>query len=203
MRTTASRGRWCDADPASQAPHRARCPQAHSRNRRRPDCQTEGRKGWLAIYGCGKLGLGLKICGLRLPESGNEPKMTAKSKKPRHGGPRPNSGRKPGTKNPATLAKEALLEEVIAKAVEGETTPLEVMLQIMRAPESPAAMKFEAAKAAAPYVHPRLSQVDSRVTRVNDVSELTPEQIDRLLAERLVAGKAAAADGAEEADRLH
>lgn len=129
--------------------------------------------------------------------------MTAKSKKPSHGGPRPNSGRKPGTKNPATLAKEALLEEVIAKAVEGETTPLEVMLQIMRSPESPAAMKFEAAKAAAPYVHPRLSQVDSRVTKVNDISDLTVEQIDELLAGRLAAGKAAHPDSQDGVDSVH
>jgi hypothetical protein len=99
--------------------------------------------------------------------------------------------------------KEAVLEEVLTRAIQDETTPLEVMLTIMRDPESPAAMKFEAAKAAAPYVHPRLSQVDSRVTKVTDVAELTPEQIDRLLADRLAAGKAAQADGAEELDRLH
>jgi hypothetical protein len=134
--------------------------------------------------------------------------MTAKSKKPRHGGPRPNSGRKPGTKNPATIAREKLLNEVAVRAADAadigvDATPLDFMLNIMRDPAIPFAMKFEAAKAAAPYVHPRLSQVDSRVTKVTDVAELTPEQIDRLLADRLAAGKAAQADGAEELDRLH
>ena len=129
--------------------------------------------------------------------------MTTKSKKPRHGGPRPNSGRKKGTKNPATIAKEAVLTEVLTRALENETTPLEVMLTIMRDPASPAAMKFEAAKAAAPYVHPRLSQVDSRVTRVNDVSELTVEQIDRLLAERLAAGEAAHPQSQDGASPVH
>jgi hypothetical protein len=129
--------------------------------------------------------------------------MTVKSEKSRHGGPRPGSGRKRGTKNPATVQKEALLEEVIVRAVDGETTPLEVMLTIMRDPASPAAMKFEAAKAAAPYVHPRLSQVDSRVTKVNDVSELTIEQIDRLLAERLAAGEAAHPEGQGSASPVH
>jgi hypothetical protein len=129
--------------------------------------------------------------------------MTIKSEKPRHGGPRPNSGRKKGTKNPATIAKEAVLTEVLARAIQDETTPLEVMLTIMRDPASPAAMKFEAAKAAAPYVHPRLSQVDSRVTRVNDVSELTVEQIDRLLAERLVAGEAAHSQSQDGASPVH
>ena len=129
--------------------------------------------------------------------------MTIKSEKPRHGGPRPNSGRKKGTKNPATIAKEAVLTEVLARAIQDETTPLEVMLTIMRDPESPPAMKFEAAKAAAPYVHPRLSQVDSRVTKVNDVSELTIEQIDRLLAERLAAGETAHPEGQGSASPVH
>jgi hypothetical protein len=129
--------------------------------------------------------------------------MTEKTLKSRVGGARPGSGRKPGTKNSATIAKEALLEEVIARAIQDETTPLEVMLTIMRDPASPAAMKFEAAKAAAPYVHPRLSQVDSRVTRVNDVSELTVEQIDRLLAERLVAGEAAHPQSQDGASPVH
>jgi hypothetical protein len=97
--------------------------------------------------------------------------MSTTNKKSKHGGPRPGAGRKRGTKNPATIQKEALLEEVIERAVDGETTPLEVMLQIMRAPETPALMRFEAAKAAAPYVHPRLSQVDSTVTHKRDADE--------------------------------
>lgn len=134
--------------------------------------------------------------------------MTAKSKKSSHGGPRPNSGRKRGTKNPATIAREELLEEVAVRAADAadigiEATPLDFMLNIMRDPESPAAMKFEAAKAAAPYVHPRLSQVESRVTRVNDVSDLTIEQIDELLAGRLAEGKAAHSDSQDGADCVH
>jgi hypothetical protein len=129
--------------------------------------------------------------------------MTEKTTKSRVGGARPGSGRKPGTKNSATLAKQAALEEVIARAVMDECTPLEVMLSIMRDPASPAAMKFEAAKAAAPYVHPRLSQVDSRVTRVNDVAELTPEQIDRLLAEGLADREAKAPQGVQQPNGVH
>lgn len=99
--------------------------------------------------------------------------------------------------------KESVLEEVLTRAIQDETTPLEVMLTIMRDPASPAAMKFEAAKAAAPYVHPRLSQVDSRVTRVNDVSELTVEQIDRLLADGLAAREAQKAAGGEQPHGVH
>jgi esterase/lipase superfamily enzyme len=129
--------------------------------------------------------------------------MTAKTPNSKRGGPRPGAGRKKGTKNPTTIAKEAVLAEVLTRAVENETTPLEVMLTIMRDPESPPAMKFEAAKAAAPYVHPRLSQVDSRVTKVTEVAELTPEQIDRLLADGLAAREAQEAAGKTGSDRVH
>ena len=129
--------------------------------------------------------------------------MTEKTPKSKRGGPRPGSGRKKGTKNPATIAKEALLTQVITRAIQDDTTPLEVMLNIMRDPQTEAAMKFEAAKAAAPYVHPRLSQVDSRVTKVNDISDLTVEQIDELLAGRLAAGKAAHPDSQDGVDSVH
>jgi hypothetical protein len=106
--------------------------------------------------------------------------MTDKTKKSRHGGPRPNSGRPKGAKGKATIAKEAVLTEVLSRAIQNETTPLEVMLTIMRDPESPPAMKFEAAKAAAPYVHPRLSQVESTVTHKHDPDEFTEAELAAL-----------------------
>jgi hypothetical protein len=79
------------------------------------------------------------------------------------GGKRPNAGRKVG----AATKKTRLIAE---KAMEEGITPLEFMLNIMRA-EPPdtedarvaldaVAMRFEAAKAAAPYIHPRLAAVE-------------------------------------------
>lgn len=121
--------------------------------------------------------------------------MTEKTPKPKRGGPRPGSGRKKGTKNPATLQKEALLSEVIERAVDGEATPLEVMLTIMRDPNTEPAMRFEAAKAAAPYVHPRLSQVDSTVTHKQDVTDLSTKELDALIAAELASGEAGEASG--------
>lgn len=61
--------------------------------------------------------------------------------------------------------KEELHNEVMTRAVETAETPLEVMLAIMRDPDSGASMRFEAAKAAAPYIHPRLSHTDSKVSQ--------------------------------------
>jgi hypothetical protein len=79
------------------------------------------------------------------------------------GGKRPGAGRKAGVPNKKTAA---LQEAVAASGV----TPLDFMLNIMRSeppPEASAevrlsvqAMQFEAAKAAAPYVHAKLSSIE-------------------------------------------
>jgi len=66
-----------------------------------------------------------------------------------HGGKREGAGRKPGAFNKASIERQA---EVAA----GGITPLEYMLQVMRTSEDEA-KRLDAAKAAAPYVHPRLN----------------------------------------------
>jgi hypothetical protein len=62
-------------------------------------------------------------------------------------------GRKKGTPNKAT-AKKA--EEIAASGL----TPLEYMLQIMRDERQTDQVRLDAAKAAAPYVHPKLANVE-------------------------------------------
>lgn len=101
-----------------------------------------------------------------------------------NGGVRPGAGRPKGAKVKRT-------QELIAKAVEGGITPMEVLLNDMRqyhgmvqeeltklpeikdekerADKSASLMKLQAlarecAIAAAPYMHPKLSSVDAKVT---------------------------------------
>ena len=69
------------------------------------------------------------------------------------GGARPGAGRRPGTPNRATAEREALVRE-------GGETPLDHMLAVMRNADKDPARRLEAAKAAAPYVHPKLSAVE-------------------------------------------
>jgi hypothetical protein len=79
------------------------------------------------------------------------------------GGARPGAGRKRGSTNQKS-------REIAEKALASGLTPLEYMLDLMRqpAPETEdvmakvrhSEMRFEAAKAAAPYVHPRLNAVE-------------------------------------------
>lgn len=68
------------------------------------------------------------------------------------GGKRHGAGRKKGARNKASAAREAAI------AASG-LTPLQYMLALMRDETQPVAVRLEMAKAAAPYVHPRLAAV--------------------------------------------
>lgn len=70
-----------------------------------------------------------------------------------HGGSRPGSGRKPGGAN--KIDKEAR-EAALASG----QTPLDFMLEVMRDESEERAKRLDAAKAAAPYLHAKLSSVE-------------------------------------------
>lgn len=80
-----------------------------------------------------------------------------------HGGARKGAGRKAGSATKRT-------REIADAAAASGITPLEFMLQIMRTEPSEQlepidyfraqSMRFEAAKAAAPYMHPRLAAIE-------------------------------------------
>ena len=71
------------------------------------------------------------------------------------GGVRLNAGRKVGAATKKT-------KEIAAKAAKEGISPLEYMLSVMR-DSSDEDKRFEAAKAAAPYIHPRLAAIDATV----------------------------------------
>lgn len=73
-----------------------------------------------------------------------------------HGGAREGSGRKQGSASSKT-------REVADKAASEGITPLEFMLKVMRDEQAPKAERLDMAKAAAPYIHPRLSSVEAKV----------------------------------------
>jgi hypothetical protein len=72
-----------------------------------------------------------------------------------HGGARHGAGRKPGSATQRTRD--------IADAVAEGLTPLEFLTNIYRDISEDMARRIDAAKAAAPYVHPRLANVDANV----------------------------------------
>ena len=79
------------------------------------------------------------------------------------GGARKGAGRKKGSATKRT-------REIADNAAKDGITPLEYMLQVMRSEPPPGLegpqilsatmLRFEAAKAAAPYIHPKLSAVE-------------------------------------------
>jgi hypothetical protein len=99
------------------------------------------------------------------------------------GGRREGAGRKPGS-----VSK--LDTEARRKAMEGGMMPLDYLLGIMRDEDQDARWRLDAAKAAAPYCHARLSStelsgpngsaVEVRTTQKLDVSNLSEEELDVL-----------------------
>ena len=69
------------------------------------------------------------------------------------GGKREGAGRPKGSVNKATAERQAVV------AASG-LTPLDYMLALMRDEGADEAKRLDAAKAAAPYVHPRLAAVE-------------------------------------------
>ncbi|MBP2301563.1 hypothetical protein [Azospirillum picis] len=70
------------------------------------------------------------------------------------GGARQGAGRKPGSATKRT-------REIAERAIAERKSPLEVLLDIMHE-ATDTATKLEAAKAAAPYVHPKLSSIEAQ-----------------------------------------
>lgn len=85
------------------------------------------------------------------------------------GGSRPGAGRKPGSANKRT-------REIADKAAEEGITPLEFMLNVMRDANAADDVRFDAAKAAAPYMHPRLSNIEAH----GNLTEPYEERLKRL-----------------------
>ena len=122
---------------------------------------------------------------------------------PRPAGIPKTGGRKEGTPNKATAAREA---EIKASGA----TPLDFMLGVMRDDSKTVEMRLEAAAKAAPYVHPRLSSValgnkdgepfqisvEDRAREIAERHERSRRLLDEVFAE-VVTGK----PGAPHADR--
>lgn len=91
----------------------------------------------------------------------------------KRGGARVGAGRKKGSATKKT-------REIADKAAEDGITPLEYMLQVMRQEPDPdldardllqaITLRFEAAKAAAPYIHPKLSSVEVKGDSDNPIA---------------------------------
>ena len=98
-----------------------------------------------------------------------------------HGGARPGAGRKRGsrTKNPKPHPTRAKI--LAMEAAAAGLTPVDYLLGIMRNETLELPVRLEAAKAVAPYVHPRLASIEARVETMHTMP-------DELLTLRLESG---------------
>lgn len=96
------------------------------------------------------------------------------------GGRREGAGRKRGSESAATKERRAAIMEMARELKDAGATPLDILSRVMQGDVSITEMQFEAAKAAAPYIHPKLSaiQMDARVRR--SVEDMTDEELAAL-----------------------
>lgn len=80
-------------------------------------------------------------------------------------------GRKKGTPNKASTAAAKKAQEIAAAGI----TPLEYLLSVVHDENEDRPVRVDAAKAAAPYVHPKLAQV---VHKGADDQPLIPSRIE-------------------------
>lgn len=92
-------------------------------------------------------------------------------------------GRKPGTPNRAAAVREA---EIKASGL----TPLEWMLRVMRDEQEPSERRDEMAKAAAPYVHPKLSSIEGSLDLTVRRHEEALDELERAATSKHVNGHA-------------
>ncbi|NOG74227.1 hypothetical protein [Roseicella sp. DB1501] len=89
-------------------------------------------------------------------------------------------GRKPGARNRSTIEREMRAQAGIASAIEGGALPLDILLTVMRGgPEAEAitARQYEAAVAAAPYLHPRLASSSINASIRRNIADFTDAEL--------------------------
>lgn len=89
------------------------------------------------------------------------------------GGARPGAGRKPGSANKKS-------QEIAAKLMAEGLTPLEYMLRVMRDEKEDAARRMDAAKSAAPYMHPKLAPLEQGKGKEDDLASVIRDLIGKL-----------------------
>ena len=89
-------------------------------------------------------------------------------------------GRPKGSASQSTQRKRAIAERVEQDLAKKKATPLEIMARVMNGDTSVTEMQFEAAKAAAPYIHPKLSAVQMNATVRKSFADMSDEELAAL-----------------------
>ena len=90
-----------------------------------------------------------------------------------HGGKREGAGRKPGA---VTQRTRDIADAIMC---DGGVTPLEYLIGVMRDVAADEAKRIDAAKAAAPYMHPKLNAIEGSLNVTATVKEVRHRILDR------------------------
>ena len=93
-----------------------------------------------------------------------------------HGGKRAGAGRPKGS----TAPLKGMARKKVMKALDSDTSPLDYILGVIKDPETYNDKRFQAAKEALPYVHPRLANVTHSGDAENPVSYQIITSVDRI-----------------------
>lgn len=88
-----------------------------------------------------------------------------------HGGARSGAGRKPG-------AISKISKEAYERAKDGGELPLDYLLSVMRDDNADEAKRIDCAKAAAPYVHAKLTSIEGKLDAKLTMTEIIHRVID-------------------------
>src|SRR5262245_14246027 len=105
---------------------------------------------------------------------------------------RPGASGNPRARPRGSLNKRT--QTLLEAAEAGGEMPLDFLLRLMRDPHSPMARRLEAAKAAAPFLHPKLSAIDAKLTSGD--GDPSPES-DTIRIEFVVPSESHSGDGQE------
>lgn len=96
------------------------------------------------------------------------------------GGARVGAGRKKGGTSEAKEVGRKVSGRVAKNLAAANATPLEIMARVMAGDTSVTEMQFEAAKAAAPYIHPKLSAIQMNATVRRSVADMSDDELSAL-----------------------
>jgi hypothetical protein len=86
-------------------------------------------------------------------------------------------GRVKGTPNRSHRPTYEMVREAVAASGDEGVTPLAYLLKVQNDPQEDRERRLRAATAAAPYIHPRLSQVEARVSATVGVREMSRDEL--------------------------
>jgi len=120
-----------------------------------------------------------------------------------HGGKRAGAGRPKGS----TAPLKGMARKKVMKALDSDTSPLDYILGVIKDPETYNDKRFQAAKEALPYVHPRLTAVAHQHSREADVFQIITnvERVEEKISENLNEGKTLelSAETVKDGDSYH